>query len=138
MNTELLPSEVKAILSDVIDNNILLAEKGRQPIAFNIEGLAGISKTSIVKELGEQKGLHFIRINCAEIESADLVGYPIVEYKMCKGNDCFWISDKLVQDYILQGHHATGESRMSYAKPMWLVGKEDKPCILLLDDHTRA
>jgi len=138
MNTELLPSEVKSILNDVIDNNILLAEKGRQPVAINIEGLAGISKTSIVKELGNEKGLHFIRINCAEIESADLVGYPLVEYKMCKGNDCFWISDKLVQDYILQGHHATGEHRMSYAKPMWLVGKEDRPCILLLDDHTRA
>jgi len=138
MNTELLPSEVKSILNDVIDNNILLAEKGRQPVAINIEGLAGISKTSIVKELGDEKGLHFIRINCAEIEAADLVGFPLVEYKMCKDNDCFWISDKLVQDYILQGHHATGEHRMSYAKPMWLVGKEDRPCILLLDDHTRA
>lgn len=138
MNTELLPSQVKEILNDVIENNILLAEKGRQPVAINISGLAGISKTSLVKEIGQEKDLHFIRINGAEAEISDICGYPLVEYKMCKSNECFWISDKLVKDYILQGYHATGEHRMSYAKPMWLVGKEDKPVIFLADDFSRA
>jgi hypothetical protein len=101
-------------------------------------GEAGISKTSIVKELANEMDLNFIRLNCAEIEASDLVGYPLVEYNVCKGNECLWISDKLIQDYILQGYHATGESRMGYAKPTWLVGKEDKPVLLLLDDHSRA
>ena len=138
MNTELLPSEVKSILTDIVNNNILLAQNGRQPVAINIVGEAGISKTSIVKELANEMDLNFIRLNCAEIEASDLVGYPLVEYNVCKGNDCLWISDKLIQDYILQGYHATGESRMGYAKPTWLVGKEDKPVLLLLDDHSRA
>ena len=138
MNTELLPSEVKSILTDIINNNILLAQNGRQPVAINIVGEAGISKTSIVKELANEMDLNFIRLNCAEIEASDLVGYPLVEYNVCKGNDCLWISDKLIQDYILQGYHATGQSRMGYAKPTWLVGKEDKPVLLLLDDHSRA
>ena len=138
MNTELLPSEVKSILTDIVNNNILLAQNGRQPVAINIVGEAGISKTSIVKELASEMDLNFIRLNCAEIEASDLVGYPLVEYNVCKGNDCLWISDKLIQDYILQGYHATGQSRMGYAKPTWLVGKEDKPVLLLLDDHSRA
>ena len=138
MNTELLPSEVKSILNDIVNNNIRLAQNGRQPVAINIVGEAGISKTSIVKELAEESGLNFIRLNCAEIEASDLVGYPLVEYNVCKGSECIWISDKLIQDYILQGYHATGQSRMGYAKPTWLVGKEDKPCLLLLDDHSRA
>jgi len=138
MNTELLPSEVKSILTDIVNNNILLAQNGRQPVAINIVGEAGISKTSIVKELANEMDLNFIRLNCAEIEASDLVGYPLVEYNVCKGNECLWISDKLIQDYILQGYHATGESRMGYAKPTWLVGKEDKPVLLLLDDHSRA
>lgn len=138
MNTELLPSEVKSILNDIVNNNIRLAQNGRQPVAINIVGEAGISKTSIVKELAEESGLNFIRLNCAEIEASDLVGYPLVEYNVCKGSECLWISDKLIQDYILQGYHATGQSRMGYAKPTWLVGKEDKPCLLLLDDHSRA
>ena len=138
MNTELLPSEVKSILTDIVNNNILLAQNGRQPVAINIVGEAGISKTSIVKELANEMDLNFIRLNCAEIEASDLVGYPLVEYNVCKGNDCLWISDKLIQDYILQGYHATGQSRMGYAKPTWLVGKEDKPVLLLLDDHSRA
>ena len=138
MNTELLPSEVKSILTDIVNNNVRLAQNGRQPVAINIVGEAGISKTSIVKELASEMDLNFIRLNCAEIEASDLVGYPLVEYNVCKGNECLWISDKLIQDYILQGYHATGESRMGYAKPTWLVGKEDKPVLLLLDDHSRA
>ena len=138
MNTELLPSEVKSILNDIVNNNIRLAQNGRQPVAINIVGEAGISKTSIVKELAEESGLNFIRLNCAEIEASDLVGYPLVEYNVCKGSECLWISDKLSQDYILKVYHATGQSRMGYAKPTWLVGKEDKPCLLLLDDHSRA
>ena len=71
MNTELLPSEVKSILTDIVNNNVRLAQNGRQPVAINIVGEAGISKTSIVKELASEMDLNFIRLNCAEIEAAD-------------------------------------------------------------------
>ena len=67
-----------------------------------------------------------------------LVGMPITQYKVCKGEECLWIGDKLLNDYIIQGYHATGESKMSYAKPEWLVGKEDKPVVLVLDDYNRG
>ena len=139
ISTELIPSEVAELLRYAIPHNVKLAEEGHLPVAYNIEGLPGISKTSVVKQICEElSNFHYIRLNVAEMELGDITGFPITEYKTCKGEECLWISDKLLNDYILQGYKATGESRMSYAKPEWLVGKEDKPCVLVLDDYNRG
>jgi len=67
-----------------------------------------------------------------------LVGFPNIQYKLCKEENCLWVADKILNDFILQGYHANGETRMSYAKPEWLVGKEDKPVCLVLDDFSRS
>ncbi len=139
INTELTPSEATKVLKYVIEQNVELVKQGKDAIAYNIEGAPGIAKTSIVKQIAEElKSHHYIRLNVAELESGDIVGFPITQYKVCKGQECLWIGDKLLNDYILQGYHATGESRMSYAKPEWLVEKEDKPVILVLDDYNRG
>lgn len=144
LNTELKPSEVKDILRYVISNNINLASLGKLPVAYNIEGPAGSSKTSICKQVAKEFNHHFVRLNVAELEVSDVTGYPIVEYKLCKeienGKDpiCSWVPDKLINDFILQGYTSTNEYRMSFAKPEWIQGKEDKPIILCLDDFTRA
>jgi len=138
MNVELTPSETAELLRYAIPHNVKLAEEGHLPVAYNIEGLPGISKTSIVKQVCDEFTTHYyIRLNVAEMELGDFVGMPITEYKMCKGEECLWVSDKLLNNYILKGYAATSESRMSYAKPEWLVGKEDKPCALVLDDYNR-
>ena len=93
----------------------------------------------MVKQICEELNTHhYIRLNVAEMEIGDLTGFPITEYKVCKGEECMWIGDKLLNDYLLQGYHAIGDSRMSYAKPEWLVGKEDKPVVLILDDYNRG
>lgn len=139
INTELIPSEVAELLRYVIPQNVELAKEGHLPIAYNIEGLPGISKTSVVKQVCNEFDTHYyIRLNVSEIEQGDLVGMPLTQYKMCKGEECLWVSDKLLNNYILQGYSATGESRMSYSKPEWLIGKEDKPCVLVLDDYNRG
>ena len=139
ISTELIPSEVAELLRYAIPHNVKLAKEGHLPVAYNIEGLPGISKTSVVKQICEElSNFHYIRLNVAEMELGDITGFPITEYKTCKGEECLWISDKLLNDYILQGYKATGECRMSYAKPEWLVGKEDKPVVLILDDYNRG
>lgn len=71
-------------------------------------------------------------------DNNSISGFPLVQHKVCKNEEYLWIGDKLLNDYLLQGYHATGESRMSYAKPEWLVGKEDKPVVLILDDYNRG
>ena len=139
LNTELTPSEVANILRYSIKQNVELAQNGHAPVAYNISGMPGISKTSVVKQVAEELNTHhYIRLNLAECDPGDLLGFPITQYKVCKGEECLWIGDKLLNDYLLQGYHATGESRMSYAKPEWLVGKEDKPVVMVLDDYNRS
>ena len=139
LNTELTPSEAGNVIKYMITQNVDLANNNHMPVALNIEGAPGIAKTSVVKQICEELNTHhYIRLNVAEMEIGDLTGFPITEYKVCKNEECLWIGDKLLNDYLLQGYHATGESRMSYAKPEWLVGKEDKPVVLILDDYNRG
>jgi hypothetical protein len=138
-NTELTPSEAGNIIKYMITQNVELANNNHMPVALNIEGNPGIAKTSVVKQICEELNTHhYSRLNVAEMEIGDLTGFPITEYKVCKGEECMWIGDKLLNDYLLQGYHAIGDSRMSYAKPEWLVGKEDKPVVLILDDYNRG
>lgn len=140
ISTELTPSEVANILRYTIKQNVELAEKGHKPVALNIIGSPGIAKTSTINQVSDELETHYyIRLNAGEVEgSGDITGFPLVQHKVCKNEECLWIGDKLLNDYLLQGYHATGESRMSYAKPEWLVGKEDKPVVLVLDDYNRG
>ena len=139
IQTELTPSEAGNVIKYMITQNVELANNNHMPVALNIEGNPGIAKTSVVKQICEELNTHhYIRLNVAEMEIGDLTGFPITEYKVCKNEECLWIGDKLLNDYLLQGYHATGESQMSYAKPEWLVGKEDKPVVLILDDYNRG
>ena len=60
--------EVKKILNYMIDNNIRLQEEGEVPIALSLEACAGIGKTSIVKQVAEDRGMGITKINMAQLE----------------------------------------------------------------------
>ena len=139
ISTELIPSEVAELLRYAIPHNVKLAEEGHLPVAYNILGEAGIAKSAVVDQVCKELSTHnYISLNLSMCEIGDITGFPYIEYKMCKGEECLWISDKLLNNYILQGYTSTSESRMSYAKPEWLVGKENKPICINLDDFSRC
>jgi hypothetical protein len=48
-----------------------------------------------------------------------------------------WVNEVSFQEYLKAGFKDTGKTRMSYAAPEWIAGKEDGG-ILLLDDWNRA
>lgn len=141
--TELKPSEIKPIIKFIIQNNVDLAAKTGNSIALNLIGVAGISKTSCVKQVVHEsfKDSHyFVKPPISQAEVGDIIGYPVVEVEVCskEDNSCKWICRDILNDFLLQGYSATGQHRMGYSLPLWLVGKQDKPIILLLDDYTRA
>jgi len=109
------------------------------PTAVNIEGHAGLGKTSTVLQVAQRNDLHMVKINLAQCEElGDIVGFPVKEYKLEDGT---WItSDHLnvVSTDRLDANNLTGEVRMGYAVPAWIQGRTDKGGILLLDDYTRA
>lgn len=60
--------ELKDYLRHMITNNIVIQERGITPISSNIEGEAGIGKTSTIVQLAKELDMNFIRLNLAEIE----------------------------------------------------------------------
>ena len=147
--------EVKKLVNFNIDNNLELAKKGIIPIAFGFEGPAGIGKTSMIRQIAQERGMNFVKINMAQMEEAgDLIGYPLKEYecqviKPVKQEDgtiknqiypqTFWMNDKQI-DNPRKGfvYQQTGKTRMSYAKPAWVPEYNENGTILLMDDYNRA
>ena len=77
--------EMKNFLRHIVDNNKYLQENGKIPVSVEIEGEAGIGKTSAALQLADESGLDCVKINLAQIEElGDLVGYPIRQFQLCK------------------------------------------------------
>jgi hypothetical protein len=67
-----------------------------------------------------------------------LIGYPLVEYYVTKNNENAWVSKETLPNFTSLGYIPTGKTRMGYAIPMWLEGKNDKPVVICLDDYNRC
>jgi len=142
-------NEVKDFLRHIVSNNQVIQVQGKNPVAVEVVGDSGIGKTSTIIQVAEELGLNFVKLNLAQIEElGDLVGFPIVQYqiqeKMTTSNPnevrtprTAWVNEVSFQEYLKAGFKDTGKTRMSYAAPEWIAGKEDGG-ILLLDDWNRA
>lgn len=77
--------EMKDFLRHMVSNNAFLQESGKVPVSVEIEGEAGIGKTSAALQLAAETGLNCVKINLAQIEElGDLVGYPVRQFQLCK------------------------------------------------------
>ena len=142
-------NEVKDFLRHIVSNNQVIQAQGKNPVAVEVVGDSGIGKTSTIIQVAEELGLQTVKINLAQIEElGDLVGFPVVQYqiqeKMTTSNPdevrtprTAWVNELSFQEYLKAGFKDTGKTRMSYAAPEWIAGKEDGG-ILLLDDWNRA
>jgi hypothetical protein len=133
-------NEIVTFLEHVIKTNRDLQSRGMMPTAVNIEGHAGLGKTSTVLQVAQRNNLHMVKINLAQCEElGDIVGFPVKEYERENGT---WItSDHLstLTGDLLESNPITGKARMGYAVPSWIQGRENgEGGILLLDDYTRA
>ena len=132
--------EIKSTLNYLLDNNLELVEKGLDKLSINLIGDAGIGKTSIVKQIAEERGAGYKRINLAEIdETGDIVGFPQKEFMMIKDGEEKAVAEKLVQQFINLGYSLCPDCdpKMSYAIPAWVPTNPDQEFILLLDDFSR-
>lgn len=134
---ELNAHEVKNIFGYIVDNNLKLVENGKKSIAIALEGESGIGKTSVLEQLAHSKGMDFLKLNLSQITVEDFVGFPLSQFQMKKGKEEEWVSERSIPAYLEMGYEYSGETRMSYAVPNWIVGRT-KPMILLLDDFNRG
>lgn len=147
--------EVKNLVNYSIDNNLELAKNGQTPIAISLEAEAGIGKTSILKQIAEERGMGFTVIRMAQLEEAgDLIGFPQIEYecqvakkvKDAEGNvkvqilpGTVWLNAKQIDSKDNSTmFRQTGKTRMNYAKPAWVPEYNEKGNLVVLDDYVRA
>ncbi len=138
-NTKLNVEELNGFLKYVISNNKSLQTQGKIPVAVNVEGVAGIGKTSMILQLCEELDMQHVKINLSQLEElGDLIGFPCKEFEMKRADGIIkWVPETIMNTYIANKYMPTGEKRMAHAAPEWVQGLGENG-ILILDDFTRA
>ena len=130
--------ELKSFMGHMISNNQYIQANGKVPVAVNVEGDAGLGKTSSIKQLAKEHNMDVIMLNLAEFEElGDLVGFPVKEFqiKNAEGKTT-WINESQIATATAKGYKVV-DKRMSHAAPEWIQGKSEGG-FLILDDYTRA
>ena len=130
--------ELKSFMGHMISNNQHIQAQGKVPVAVNVEGDAGLGKTSSIKQLAKEQGMDVIMLNLAEFEElGDLVGFPVKEFQIQNAEGkTTWINESQIAAATAKGFKVIGK-RMSHAAPEWIQGKGEGG-FLILDDYTRA
>ena len=136
--TQLNVDELQGFLKHMVTNNQYIQNEGKIPVAINIEGDAGLGKTSAIVQLGKEMEMDVVKINLSQIEElGDLVGFPVKEFKIQnKEGKSTWIMEAQVDAAMKKGYKVV-EKRMAHAAPEWIQGRTEGG-FLVLDDYTRA
>lgn len=130
--------ELKGFIKHMVTNNQHIQKEGKVPVAINIEGDAGLGKTSAIMQLGKELNMQVVKLNLSQLEElGDLVGFPVKEFeiKNAEGKTT-WINEAQIDAAVKKGYKVVGK-RMSHAAPEWIQGRGEGG-FLILDDYTRA
>jgi nucleoside-triphosphatase THEP1 len=130
--------ELKSFIKHMVKNNQHIQSEGKVPVAINIEGDAGLGKTSAIMQLGKELQMDVVKLNLSQLEElGDLVGFPVKEFQIrnAEGKEG-WINESQIAAATANKFKVVGK-RMSHAAPEWIQGKGEGG-FLVLDDYTRA
>jgi nucleoside-triphosphatase THEP1 len=130
--------ELKGFIKHMVNNNQHIQAQGKVPVAINIEGDAGLGKTSAIMQLGKELNMQIVKLNLSQLEElGDLVGFPVKEFEIQNSEGkTTWINESQINAATVKGYKVIGK-RMSHAAPEWIQGKGEGG-FLILDDYTRA
>jgi hypothetical protein len=130
--------ELKDFIKHMVANNQHIQAQGKVPVAINIEGDAGLGKTSAIMQLGKEMNKQVVKLNLSQLEElGDLVGFPVKEFQIQNAEgQTKWINEAQIAAAQKAGFKIV-DKRMSHAAPEWIQGKSEGG-FLVLDDYTRA
>ena len=131
-------NELKSFIKHMVKNNQHIQSEGKVPVAINIEGDAGLGKTSAIMQLGKELQMEVVKLNLSQLEElGDLVGFPVKEFQIQNAEGkTTWINESQISAATAKGYKVV-DKRMSHAAPEWIQGKGEGG-FLILDDYTRA
>lgn len=135
---QLNADELKSFIKHMVNNNKHIQSQGKVPVAINIEGDAGLGKTSAIMQLGKEMDMEVVKLNLSQLEElGDLVGFPVKEFQISNAEGkTKWINEAQIGAAQKAGFKIV-DKRMSHAAPEWIQGKGEGG-FLVLDDYTRA
>lgn len=130
--------ELKGFIKHMVGNNQAIQADGKVPVSINIEGDAGLGKTSAILQLGKEMGMDVVKLNLSQLEElGDLVGFPVKEFQVKNSEGkTLWVTEQEIEIANNKGYRVV-DKRMSHAAPDWIQGKSEGG-FLILDDYTRA
>jgi hypothetical protein len=130
--------ELKSFIKHMVKNNQHIQSEGKVPVAINIEGDAGLGKTSAIMQLGKELNMQVVKLNLSQLEElGDLVGFPVKEFQIQNAEGkTTWINEAQISAASAKGYKVI-DKRMAHAAPEWIQGKGEGG-FLILDDYTRA
>lgn len=130
--------ELKSFIKHMVSNNQQIQKEGKVPVAVNIEGDAGLGKTSAIMQLGKELNMQVVKLNLSQLEElGDLVGFPVKEFQIQNAEGkTTWINESQINQATAKGYKVV-DKRMSHAAPEWIQGRGEGG-FLILDDYTRA
>ena len=130
--------ELKSFINHMVKNNQHIQSEGKVPVAINIEGDAGLGKTSAIMQLGKELNMQVVKLNLSQLEElGDLVGFPVKEFQIQNAEGkTTWINEAQIGAASAKGYKVV-DKRMAHAAPEWIQGKGEGG-FLILDDYTRA
>jgi ATP-dependent Lon protease len=66
--TKLNSKELRNLIITFIENNKHLQEGQKNPVALNIEGDAGLGKTSLIRQVASELNYEFVKLNLSQLE----------------------------------------------------------------------
>jgi nucleoside-triphosphatase THEP1 len=137
-NVQLNVDELKGFMGHMVKNNQYIQAQGKVPVTVNIEGDAGLGKTSAILQLGEELNIPVVKLNLSQLEElGDLIGFPVKEFQVKNAEGkTLWITEQEIDTATSKGYRVV-DKRMTHAAPKWIQGKGEGG-FLILDDFTRA
>lgn len=132
------PTETYNLLKQLIESNDkIIANKGL-PVSISVVGVHGIGKTTVIRELANDMGRDFFKLNLSQItEPSELVGFYTKEYQLIKGLETVWCTENMIPEYSKSGYLRTELTRTKPCPPDWVVNLKENG-ILCLDDFSRG
>ncbi|MFM7988942.1 MAG: hypothetical protein ACKPKO_57480, partial [Candidatus Fonsibacter sp.] len=90
----------------MVTNNQHIQADGKVPVAINIEGDAGLGKTSAIMQLGKELNMEVVKLNLSQLEElGDLVGFPVKEFQIQNAEGkTTWIGEAQVNAALNKGY----------------------------------
>jgi len=142
--------ELKDFIKHIVNNNRYLQTTGKVPVTVNVEGDAGLGKTSAIMQVANELELNCVRLNLAEIEElGDLVGYPVRQFQLCKQGTTVSTSsakvpvyeNKVIQKQVLENGKIVMKSITESVQTGWkneevAIPQSDGECLWIDEQAT--